>query len=93
MNVNLISFCLFQRKQEDLAWLLGVTLRTMEKASNYGQLFQYIPEFYVETVLQSMYALHCYFNPIINVEEIRGKLVFFKIYSLNYSSSLKILTK
>lgn len=57
----------------------------MEKASNYGQLFQYIPEFYVETVLQSMYALHCYFNPIINVEEIRGKLVFFKTYSLNYS--------
>lgn len=54
----------------------------MEKASNYGQLFQYIPEFYVETVLQSMYALHCYFNPIINVEEIRGKLVFFKTYSL-----------
>lgn len=68
----LISVVFSTRKQEDLAWLLGVTLRTMEKASKYGQLFQYIPEFYVETVLQSMYALHCYFNPIINMEEIRG---------------------
>ncbi|XP_078339872.1 E3 ubiquitin-protein ligase RNF123-like isoform X1 [Crassostrea virginica] len=66
----LISVVYSSRKQQDVAWLLRVTLRTVEKASLYGQLFQYIPEFYVETVTKAMYALHSYFHPIVNIEEL-----------------------
>ena len=68
-----------QRKQQDVAWLLRVTLRTVEKASLYGQLFQYIPEFYVETVTKAMYALHSYFHPIVNIEELEGKAMPLKL--------------
>ena len=62
-----------------MAWLLRVTLRTVEKASLYGQLFQYIPEFYVETVTKAMYALHSYFHPIVNIEELEGKAMPLKL--------------
>ena len=62
-----------------MAWLLRVTLRTVEKASLYGQLFQYIPEFYVETVTKAMYALHSYFHPIVNIEELEGKALPLKL--------------
>lgn len=53
--------------------MLGVALRTVEKASSYGQLFQYTPEFYVESVIRATYALHRYFHPIVNIEELKGK--------------------
>ncbi|XP_061187656.1 E3 ubiquitin-protein ligase RNF123-like isoform X3 [Saccostrea echinata] len=68
----LISVVYSPRKQQDVAWLLGVTLRTLEKASNYGQLFQYTPEFYVESVTRANYALHSYFHPIVNIENLKG---------------------
>ncbi|XP_055999540.1 E3 ubiquitin-protein ligase RNF123-like isoform X2 [Ostrea edulis] len=68
----LISVVYSPRKQEDVGWLLGVALRTVEKASSYGQLFQYTPEFYVESVIRATYALHRYFHPIVNIEELKG---------------------
>jgi hypothetical protein len=53
-----------------------VALRTVEKASSYGQLFQYTPEFYVESVIRATYALHRYFHPIVNIEELKGKFLY-----------------
>ncbi|KAK7101911.1 hypothetical protein V1264_020219 [Littorina saxatilis] len=49
-------------KQHDVEWLLRGVLRTLEKASAYRQLFQYVPEFYIETCIHSFNALRNYFN-------------------------------
>ncbi|KAL8611256.1 hypothetical protein ACOMHN_013687 [Nucella lapillus] len=53
-----------QNKQRDVEWLLRVVLRTLEKASGYRQLFQYVPEFYIETCIHAFNALRNYFNTI-----------------------------
>ncbi|KAK7493950.1 hypothetical protein BaRGS_00014832, partial [Batillaria attramentaria] len=52
-----------QSKQRDVEWLLRVVLRTLEKASAYRQLFQYVPEFYIETCIHAFNALRNYFHP------------------------------
>ncbi|XP_061187655.1 E3 ubiquitin-protein ligase RNF123-like isoform X2 [Saccostrea echinata] len=90
----LISVVYSPRKQQDVAWLLGVTLRTLEKASNYGQLFQYTPEFYVESVTRANYALHSYFHPIVNIEnlkDLRDNIVQALACFICYPKSLKAL--
>ncbi|KAK3743920.1 hypothetical protein RRG08_054806 [Elysia crispata] len=59
-------------KQADLAWLLGVVLKTVEKASQYNRLFQYIPEFYIETAVNAFNALRNYMHPTTSFHEIQG---------------------
>lgn len=51
-----------QTKQRDVEWLLRVVLRTLEKASGFRQLFQYVPELYVETCIFTFNALRNFFN-------------------------------
>ena len=55
-------FLFLQSKQHDVEWLLRVVLRTLEKASSYRMLFQYVPEFYIETCIHAFNALRNYFN-------------------------------
>ena len=45
-----------------MEWLLRVVLRTLEKASAYRMLFQYVPEFYIETCIHAFNALRNYFH-------------------------------
>lgn len=52
-----------QAKQLDVDWLLRLVLRTLDKASTYRQLFQYVPEFYIETCIHTFNALRNYFHP------------------------------
>ncbi|XP_059139447.1 E3 ubiquitin-protein ligase RNF123-like [Physella acuta] len=50
-------------KQRDLAWLLKVVLKTVEKASAYHKLFQYVPEFYIQTAVNTFNALKNFLHP------------------------------
>lgn len=44
-------------------WLLQVVLRTMEHASLEDRLFSFVPDFYVEVIINSYNALRSYFHP------------------------------
>lgn len=57
-------------KQEDVAWLWKVALKTVEKASEFKLLFQYMPEFYIEIVLNAYNALKNYFHPTMPLDSI-----------------------
>ncbi|XP_021342759.1 E3 ubiquitin-protein ligase RNF123-like isoform X1 [Mizuhopecten yessoensis] len=52
-----------QNKQADVAWLFGVVLRTISRASQFHLLFQYTPEFYIETAINIYNCLKNYFHP------------------------------
>ena len=63
ISLNIVLMFLFlQSKQHDVEWLLRVVLRTLEKASSYRMLFQYVPEFYIESCIHAFNALRNYFN-------------------------------
>lgn len=57
------AFIYSKEKQEDVAWLWKVALKTIEKASEFKLLFQYVPEFYIEIVLNAYNSLKNYFHP------------------------------
>ncbi|KAH9496305.1 hypothetical protein Btru_010563 [Bulinus truncatus] len=57
-------------KQKDLAWLMRVVLKTVEKASDYHRLFQYVPEFYIETGVNTFNALRNYLHPTTSFHEV-----------------------
>ncbi|XP_041349539.1 E3 ubiquitin-protein ligase RNF123-like [Gigantopelta aegis] len=59
-------------KQTDIAWLLRVVLKTIQKASKYGRLFQYLPEFYIESCINCYIALRYYMHPTMRFEAIDG---------------------
>ncbi|XP_025107715.1 E3 ubiquitin-protein ligase RNF123-like isoform X1 [Pomacea canaliculata] len=58
-----ISVVYSQSKQRDVEWLLRVVLRTLERASCYRQLFQYVPEYYIESCFSAFNALRSFFHP------------------------------
>ena len=64
--------CFPQSKQADLAWLLGVVLKTVERASQFSRLFQYIPEFYIEAAVNAFNALRNYMHPTTSFHAIQG---------------------
>ncbi|GFO15439.1 E3 ubiquitin-protein ligase rnf123, partial [Plakobranchus ocellatus] len=59
-------------KQRDLAWLLNVVLKTVERASQFNRLFQYVPEFYIETAVNAFNALRNYLHPTTSFHAIQG---------------------
>lgn len=59
-------------KQEDVHWLMLTALRSLEKASTAGQLIRFVPDFYVETCINSYNALTSYFHPIIPYTRLEG---------------------
>lgn len=60
-------------KQADLVWLLRAVLETLELASQQGELFAFVPDFYLETMVELCSALRCYFSPTLPLEELAGK--------------------
>ncbi|XP_046554728.1 E3 ubiquitin-protein ligase RNF123-like isoform X1 [Haliotis rubra] len=59
-------------KQNDIAWMLRVILTTIEKASKYKQLFQFVPELYIESCINSYNALKNYLHPTTKFDQIEG---------------------
>lgn len=60
-------------KQADLVWLLRAVLETLELASQQGELFAFVPDFYLETMVELCSALRCYFSPTLPLEELAGE--------------------
>lgn len=59
-------------KQEDVHWLMLTILRTLDQASADGQLFGFVPDFYIEACINTYNALTSYFHPIIPYTRIEG---------------------
>jgi hypothetical protein len=55
----MLFISLFQPKQSDVEWLLRVVLQTLQKAAKYKLLFQYVPEYYVLTAINTYNAQIC----------------------------------
>lgn len=59
-------------KQSHLAWLLRVILQTVKLASKEGQLFAYVPDFYIDSLVEICAALRTYVHPTSPLENIDG---------------------
>ena len=64
-----------QPKQSDVEWLLRVVLQTLQKAARYKLLFQYVPEYYVLTAINTYNALFNFFDPTVPFESLDSKYV------------------
>ena len=64
-----------------MAWLWKVALKTVEKASEFKLLFQYMPEFYIEIVLNAYNALKNYFHPTMSLDSIEGTVILLKVHT------------
>jgi hypothetical protein len=62
--------------QGHLAWLLRVVLQTMKQASKEGQLFAYVPDYYLDSLIEICLALRTYIHPTAPVENIEGTVFF-----------------
>jgi Kip1 ubiquitination-promoting complex protein 1 len=69
-------------KQSHLAWLLRVILQTLKLASKEGQLFAYVPDFYLDTLDEVCSALCTYLHPTAPLENIEG--MQFSLYMISY---------
>ncbi|PSN30203.1 hypothetical protein C0J52_21037 [Blattella germanica] len=61
-------------KQSHLAWLLRVILQTVKLASQEGQLFAYVPDFYLDSLVEICAALRTYVHPTAPLENIEGNV-------------------
>ncbi|PNF35407.1 hypothetical protein B7P43_G01736 [Cryptotermes secundus] len=59
-------------KQSQLAWLLRVVLHTVKQASQEGQLFAYVPIFYLHSLIEICAALRTYIHPAAPLENVQG---------------------
>ncbi|KAJ9584194.1 hypothetical protein L9F63_021458, partial [Diploptera punctata] len=59
-------------KQSHLAWLLRVVLQTVKLASQDGQLFAFVPDFYLDSLIEICSALRNYLHPTSAFENIEG---------------------
>lgn len=62
-------------KQSHLAWLLRVILQTVKLASQEGQLFAYVPDFYLDSLVEVCAALRTYVHPTAPLENIEGTVL------------------
>lgn len=52
-----------QEKQQDVEWLLQVLIHTLNLASQHGNLFTFVPDYYVDACINSCAALTSFFLP------------------------------
>lgn len=65
-------------KQADLIWLLRAILITLRKASREGEFFTFVPDFYIDSLVEISTALRTYFDPTVPlVEHDRKHLIYF----------------
>ena len=68
------SFSL-QEKQNDVHWMLQCILSSVERGATRGPLFEFTPEFYMDTAINAFHGLRHYFHPTTNFNDIPGKLL------------------
>ena len=73
-TLYLLTHSQFQEKQSDVYWILQVCMNTVERGSNIGTLFTFMPSFYVDAIMDSYNALKGYFHPTVNLTKLEGKL-------------------
>jgi Kip1 ubiquitination-promoting complex protein 1 len=92
----LIAVLFSKEKQEDVHWILKCSLRTTEKAIAYENLYSYVPEYYVEVILNCYKALTKYFSFVTAFEGAQGyistlnQMAFF--LSHNFSDTIIVNT-
>ncbi|XP_063982009.1 E3 ubiquitin-protein ligase RNF123 [Diachasmimorpha longicaudata] len=59
-------------KQSQLAWLLKVVILTLNKASVEGNMFRFVPDFYLEALADLSIGLKNHLHPTAPIENIRG---------------------
>lgn len=61
-----------EEKQEHLAWLLRVVTLTLKKASEEGNMFSFVPDFYLEALSDLCIGLRNHVHPTTPIEKISG---------------------
>ncbi|XP_008211688.1 E3 ubiquitin-protein ligase RNF123 isoform X2 [Nasonia vitripennis] len=61
-----------EEKQQRLVWLLKTILTTLEKASENGNLFSFVPEFYLEVLADLLNSLKNHIHPTVPMDRIAG---------------------
>lgn len=59
-----------EEKQERLVWLLKIVLLTLQSASENGNLFSFVPEFYLEVLADLINNLKTHMHPTVSIENI-----------------------
>ncbi|XP_058802185.1 E3 ubiquitin-protein ligase RNF123-like isoform X2 [Phymastichus coffea] len=59
-----------EEKQERLVWLLKIVLLTLQNASGSGNLFSFVPEFYLEILVDLINNLKTHMHPTVSIENI-----------------------
>ncbi|XP_024879917.1 E3 ubiquitin-protein ligase RNF123-like [Temnothorax curvispinosus] len=59
-----------EEKQAQLAWLLKVVTLTLQTASQQGNMFSFVPDFYLETLSDLIITLRAHMHPTAPIENI-----------------------
>ena len=59
-----------EEKQERLAWLLKIVMLTLKNASENGNLFSFVPEFYLEVLADLITGLKNHIHPTVPIQNI-----------------------
>lgn len=59
-----------EEKQAQLAWLLKVVTLTLQTASQQGNMFSFVPDFYLETLSDLSVSLRAHMHPTAPIENI-----------------------
>ncbi|XP_018407153.1 PREDICTED: E3 ubiquitin-protein ligase RNF123-like [Cyphomyrmex costatus] len=59
-----------EEKQAQLAWLLKVVTLTLQTASQQGNMFSFVPDFYLETLSDLSISLRAHMHPTVPIENI-----------------------
>lgn len=62
-------------KQAQLVWLLKIVISTLQAASAKGKLFSFVPEFYLDALVELTTALKNFFHPTVPINNVEGKLI------------------
>lgn len=63
-------------KQAHLIWLLKIVIATLQTASSKGKLFSFVPEFYLEALVELTTALRNHFHPTVPLEGVEGNFFY-----------------
>lgn len=59
-----------EEKQQQIAWLLRVVTLTLSKSSQEGNMFSFVPDFYLEALSDLCVGLRSHFHPTVPIERI-----------------------
>lgn len=65
-----VVYC--KQARDDVYWLLHVVLQTLDRASQSGPFFSFVPDFYVEACIKTCNALRSYFTISLPVEQLHN---------------------